>query len=146
MHLFEKKDFVGHSGLHMQYKIESEALTQEDWDTLAFIVCDKIRRLNEAHYKGSAIRKVVGVPRGGIPFAGAIERYLAANGGMDPNGITLILDDVLTTGDSMEEAKKKEGDKNAYGVVVFARGECPSWVKPLFSIGWWNTEDKWTLD
>lgn len=51
----------------------------------------------------------------------------------------LIVDDVLTTGRSMEELK--EGYSRSHqgnwevefiGAVLFARGPCPSWVKPIF--------------
>lgn len=42
------------------------------------------------------------------------------------------MDDVLTTGamTSMEEARHGE----AIGFVLFARGQCPSWVTPLFTM------------
>ena len=45
------------------------------------------------------------------------------------NGM-LIVDDVFTTGASME-ALHTPGD---IGAVVFARGLCPSWITPLFQM------------
>jgi len=47
-------------------------------------------------------------------------------------GPTLIVDDVLTTGTSMIEMQKQY--PNAIGVVMFARGPCPSWVSSIFSL------------
>ncbi|KKL20362.1 hypothetical protein LCGC14_2456230, partial [marine sediment metagenome] len=44
----------------------------------------------------------------------------------------LIVDDVLTTGASME--KQRAGRTNTIGAVIFARGDCPAWVKPLFAM------------
>ena len=44
----------------------------------------------------------------------------------------LIVDDVLTTGESME--KQRASRKDTIGAVIFARGVCPAWVKPLFSM------------
>lgn len=50
----------------------------------------------------------------------------------------LIVDDVLTTGTSMIEAKNKElnnyNEKHIQGVVIFARGEIPNWVSPIFTL------------
>jgi hypothetical protein len=36
---------------------------------------------------------------------------------------------------SMEEAKKQKSWANAVGVVIFARGVCPSWIHPIFATG-----------
>ncbi|GAH21377.1 unnamed protein product, partial [marine sediment metagenome] len=37
-------------------------------------------------------------------------------------------------GNSMEEAKKRRGKGNVLGVVLFARGECPYWIIPVFKL------------
>ena len=141
--LFEKKTFVMHSGGLSHYKIECDSLTPEDYQTLAFIICDKLERMTKVDYTGSGIKEVIGVPRGGIPFAKAIEEEVRSRGGYDGSGITLIVDDVLTTGASMEAARASCGDSDACGVVVFARNKYPDWVKPIFEMHWWNTEDQW---
>jgi hypothetical protein len=51
--------------------------------------------------------------------------------------VTVFLD-VLTTGRGMEEARATLGWPNVrypvVGVVVYARGPCPDWVKPLFPL------------
>ena len=46
----------------------------------------------------------------------------------------LIVDDVLTTGGSMVDHRAALGGSRCKGVVIFARGECPSWVVPLFQM------------
>lgn len=123
--LFVKKEFKMHSGGTAEYKIECDALTDEDLETLAFIISRK-----------GAFSDVYGVPRGGVRLQKALEKY------KQKDGVKLIVDDVLTTGASMEEAKQKKGWSDAVGIVIFARGSCPDWVKPLFHMLWMNTKDK----
>ena len=77
------------------------------------------------------------MPRGGVRFAKALEKYAG-----DPEGVNIIVDDVLTTGASMEEAKKKLGWSDAFGVVIFSRGPKPDWVKAIFEMNWFNTRDE----
>ena len=132
--LFVKKDFVMHSGGTAHYKIECDALTDEDIETLAWIIAQKTRETVPGH-EGSGIYSVYGVPRGGVRLAKAVEKYI------DPKGtIKLIVDDVLTTGASMQAAKDR--GMGEVGVVVFARGPCPDWVKPIFTMHWFNTTDE----
>ena len=142
--LFVRKDWIMHSGGLAHYKIECDALTEDDYATLAFIVCEKLQRytrpLSGCHNSG--IKRVIGIPRGGILFAEAIEREIQERGGYDANGIVVIVDDVLTTGRSMEEARAACGDSAPCGVVIFARGRCPDWIKPIFEMHWWQTEDE----
>lgn len=45
----------------------------------------------------------------------------------------VIVDDVLTTGESMEEMRLHYSSRTI-GVVLFARGKCPDWVTPIFSL------------
>jgi len=122
--LFVRKDFVMHGGGTAHYKIEADALTDEDIETLAWIIADK-----------GKFKRVVGVPRGGIRLAIALQKYVSTE------GPTLIVDDILTTGGSMEEAKAKIGDPTAIGIVIFARNRCPSWVRPIFEMTFFNTQD-----
>lgn len=112
--LFQRKTFTTHSGKVAHYKIECDALTDEDIETLAWLIS-----------KRGDIKEVHGIPRGGDRLAAALRKYCT------PSGVTLIVDDVLTTGKSMEVARAKIG-QYAVGVVIFARASCPSWIQPLF--------------
>lgn len=115
--LFEKKIFTLHSGSIGYFKIECDALTDDDIDTLAYIISRKFE-----------FNEVIGIPRGGIRIAKALEKYKSEK------GYCLIVDDVLTTGNSMEEAKKQCGRENILGIVLFGRGECPDWIIPVFKL------------
>ena len=124
MHLFKKEDFTGHSGQQLHWKIECDALTDDDIGCLAFMI-------NEITPNFS---KVIGIPRGGLRIAKALEKYI------QPKSMnTLIVDDVLSTGNSMAvEMGKYMSDPthgNVVGVVIFARGKCPDWIRPLFRMG-----------
>lgn len=77
---------------------------------------------------------VEGVPDGGLPFAGALylhPSFLGPFEEIDPAAPLLIVEDVLTTGASMERAR---AGRDAIGVCVFARGPCPPWVRPIFQM------------
>ena len=121
MTLFQAGDFTLHSGAQSAWKIECDSLTDEDWETLALMVVERV----------DSFTSVWGVPRGGIKLAAALDRYRS-----DPIycGGVLIVDDVLTTGASMEEARRVSSQGIVQGAVVFARGECPDWIIPLFQM------------
>lgn len=112
MGLFINREFISHSGLSLEWKIDCDALNGADLETLARIVSRNWR-----------FGEVVAIPRGGIRFAEALRPYCS-------QGPRLIVDDVLTTGSSMQ-SQYLPGD---IGVVIFARGPCPDWVWPLFKI------------
>jgi hypothetical protein len=111
--LFVKKDFISHSGHPLQWKIDCDALSQDDIETLAWVIQSQ-----------RAFGSVYGIPAGGVRLAKALEKYCT-------QGPRLVVDDVLTTGKSLLE-EYQEGD---IGVVIFARGECPGWVRPIFATG-----------
>ena len=92
MSLFRGGRFTLHSGDTSTLKIDCDALSDEDWQSIAAQVSTRFR-----------FGAVIGVPRGGVPFARALEPYV------DDTlcGDTLIVDDVLTTGASMEAAKER---------------------------------------
>jgi hypothetical protein len=123
-HLFERKPFKMASGGVARYTIQSKALSDEDMATLAWLISEK-----------GDIRDVYGVTEGGRRLAALLQKYCKKQ------GVRLIVDDVLTTGASMEAARLKTGWHDAVGVVIFARGPCPDWVLPIFSMEWINTED-----
>lgn len=117
--LFEKKTFKMHSGDIGHWKIECDALTDEDLDTLASMIASKI-----------IFSRVIGIPEGGLRIAKALEKYISGK------GWCLIVDDVLTTGNSMKEARNHcmEDMNNVMGIVLFSRGQCPPWVLPVFQL------------
>jgi hypothetical protein len=113
--LFQSGDFALHSGDKASWKIDCDALTDGDLETLAAIAADRL---------GCLIGNVEGVPRGGLRFAQALSKHSGVDGQL------IICDDVLTTGASMEAQR---AGRDARGVVIFARGKCPDWVTPIFT-------------
>ena len=114
MGLFYTGIFTLHSGGQSNWKIDCDALDEEDLYTLSLIAFDKIGPWGE----------VVGIHRGGVALA-EVCRDLSQAGAP-----RLVVDDVLTTGRSMEEYHE-DGD---LGLVIFARGPAPDWVTPLFLV------------
>lgn len=129
MNLFQKINFNSHSGKNLTWKIECDALTNEDWETLAFIISERFRWC-----------RVYGVPEGGNKLANALRKYSLAPSMTVDTKYYLLVDDVLTTGDSMVEERMRLDDEehvwmeDVQGVVVFARGKCPDWVTPIFQM------------
>lgn len=114
--LFQYGAFKSHSGLHLPDKIDCDALTSADWDTAAAWVARKI-----------SFQDVVGIPRGGLMFASALQQYKRADG----HWHMLIVDDVLTTGRSMFEYRQKY--PGAKGAVLFSRTpNVPEWIFARF--------------
>lgn len=116
--LFQSGKFTLHGGAESSFKIDCEALTEADLDCLARMISDLV----------GPFSCVYGVPTGGVRIANALRKY--STGTPWPN---LIVDDVLTTGASMEEEYAKHAGKHI-GAVIFARGPVPSWVTPLFTM------------
>ena len=115
MALFRTGIFTLHSGDTSTLKIDCDALTVDDWETISVQVAQRFK-----------FGSVVGVPSGGIPFARAMLPYVE-----DDIRYTLIVDDVLTTGASMEHERARCSGRTI-GVVLFARGPCPEWIHPVF--------------
>ncbi len=123
MNLFQKVNFISHSGKPLDWKLECDALTNEDWECIAYLISKKF-----------TFYGVSGVKQGGLKLAKALEKYCDNN---LMEGLFLIVDDVLTTGGSMEEMKKYYRictSASIQGVVLFARGECPDWITPIFQM------------
>lgn len=123
MNLFQMGNFTLHSGEESWFKINCDALTDDDLETLALLVAED--------YRIGPFHVVEGVPSGGLRFAEALQRFALSKYKDVQNPRLLIVDDVLTTGSSME---KQRNGRKAEGVVIFARGLCPGWVVPLFSM------------
>lgn len=117
-------DFTLNSGAKSKWKIDCDSLTPGDIEALAEMI---------RHVVGP-YSTVEGVPRGGLALAGALRPHANILG---PH---LLVDDVLTTGGSMrrlrdDRAKWPEHEgREIVGAVVFARGQCPLWVRPLFQM------------
>ena len=119
MNLFQDGDFTSHAGLPLKWKLECDAITDDEWRCLAKMVMD---------YQTRPFYKAVGIPRGGLKFAEAMNEYASDN---DTDQI-MICDDVFTTGTSMLDFIKEEYPMwsmgQGYRWVAFARK--PSNVNP----------------
>jgi orotate phosphoribosyltransferase len=122
MSLFQLKDFIMHSGGKGYFKIECDFLSKGDHETFAKIISKK--------YDFGIVR---GVPTGGF----IIEKHLAKYVNVESD-VVLIVDDVLTTGNSMNEYRdilRTDYPEHEYkGVVLFARTKCPDWIEPVFQM------------
>ncbi len=129
MNLFQSGQFKLHSGEETDFKIECDALTDEDWATLAQVI-----------RKRFVYSAVTGVPRGGLKLAELLVPYITPKSRRH-----LIVDDVYTTGTSMRDMRDKcqvtmadYGPRGYHiGVVVFARARIQGkdgWIKPIFQM------------
>jgi len=121
MTLFQCKKFKSHSGLDLDFKIDCDYLSDEDIECIAKLIARRTK------FGG-----VYGIPRGGERLAGALEPYSNRR-----SNTLLIVDDVLTTGKSMEEARAwfDNGYWDIKGWVIFARKKPPEWVNAVFVLG-----------
>ena len=119
--LFESGDFVLRSGAETDWRINAEALDASSIATIACMIADRVGPF-------CAVR---GIPTGGgEPLAKALEPYRSDEGPL------LVVDDVLTTGVSMEEYADYFGMLDTVYYVIFDRsgGLRPSWVKALWTL------------
>lgn len=112
--LFIDGNFVSHSGLELPWKIECDNLSNAEIQLFADIIFSNVQIFS----------KVEGVPQGGLRLAKALRKWTYTKGPI------LIVDDVLTTGNSME---KQRNERDAIGYVIFARAEVPSWINSLWT-------------
>ena len=118
--LFQKVDFKSHAGLDLSWKIEMDALSDNEWKCIAHMIIELSQPFQAA----------IGIPRGGLKLSGYLNDYGSTQKESDPY---LIVDDVMTTGGSMEVFKKEHfNDKYVIGWVVFARSKVPIWCDALF--------------
>ncbi len=131
--IFQLGDFKLLSGRKTKYKICVENATDDDIEAWAFMVAQKV----------GPFETVEGVPTGGERLAEAIAKYAQprAGKGGSPLHVHLIVDDVLTTGKTMERMLAERSPAvlagtigTIVGAVVFARGQCPPWVRAVCTI------------
>ncbi len=120
MNLFQYGKFVLNSGRISEIKIDCDALEEQDIETIAFMISKIVK----------PFVSVEGIPTGGLRLAKALEKYKIP-GAWNPH---LIVDDVLTTGNSMLKAKEKYIPEEVIGIVIFARCCCPNWIRSLFPL------------
>lgn len=124
--LFQLGSFTLHSGQKSFFKIECDSLTAGEISCLARLMLDRVPPFG----------RVVGVPRGGVRFAAALQPYCRPD---CPR--VLIVDDIYTTGQSIQRQREKalkefrcHGD-DIVGIVFIAREEIPdSWVTALLQL------------
>ncbi len=121
MSLFSTGLFTSHSGRLLGWRINAEALTYADVKTLAAAAARILPPFSFVH----------GIPKGGLPMAEQMVGHHTAY-----TRRLLIVDDVLTTGASMEEVRSRFSQSwpEVIGLVIFARGPCPDWVTPIFTL------------
>ena len=90
MDLFQKVDFISHAGIPMSWKIECDAISNDEWAALAKMIME---------YQTEPFRAAIGIPRGGVKFADALNKYASGV----PTDEVMVVDDVYTTGTSFRE-------------------------------------------
>lgn len=120
--LFATGVFTLHSGDTSTLHINCRALRPSELVALAQQAAERLPRFG----------RVYGIPEGGLRFADALRKHADTS---DADLPLVIVDDVCTTGASLEEARRGQNTgRPVIGVVLFARGGCPEWVRPLFSL------------
>lgn len=119
MTLFRFGDFTLQSGEQSRWKIDCDDLTDEDITALAYLIATRKK----------PFASVSGIPTGGTRLATELGKYSSPDGTYH-----LVVDDVYTTGASMDEyAENYTGDLPLHGVVVFSRSvSVANWVDILF--------------
>jgi len=120
--IFQNKPFIGHAGQELPWKVECDALTDDDWKWAAARVAERI-----------TFGTVTGIATGGLAFESALDKYKARD-----SEVCLICDDVLTTGTSMKEFRRllkiNINPGLIIGVVLFARTEPPPWIGAIWRL------------
>ena len=123
MKLFQIGDFKSHAGLPLSWKIECDAITNDEWRCIARMIME---------YQTQPFRYAVGIPRGGSPLGYALNAHATDNA----DHPVLICDDVYTTGTSFKQFVEK-GNYNEEEIikwVAFARKPTTDNVNALFTM------------
>lgn len=119
--------FVAHAGGVLPFKIECDTLDDEELKALADHAVTHL--LGPCGYG-----RVFGILRGGLRMAARMEKYSQVG-----SPFSLIVDDVFTTGKSMNEERDRllnggHRSELVIGLVIVARAPTPSWIKPIFNL------------
>lgn len=129
--LFNLGTYVLHSGLETDFKIDCDALTPPELRAMTRCALGLL----------PPFRKAYGIATGGLKFAQALNFYAE-----EAAWTVIIADDVLTTGRSFEDFRRhlisdmgstgwaSQARPDIKGIVLFARGPCPQWVTPIFTL------------
>ncbi len=122
--LIHQGDFTLNSGAKSSWKLIADQFIEDNLAGLVELIC----------ILAGPFSRVEGIPRGGTRLAEALAPYCTIE-----NTGHVILDDVLTTGGSMQRAmsaamKVGRASRSLRGVVVFARGPLPPGVAAIFSM------------
>lgn len=115
--LFQAIEFTTHAKLKSNWKIECDALCDDDWITLARLGSCMVESFGRAY----------GIPNGGLKFAEALNEFSDKSSSQ-----IIIVDDVCTTGTSLIEFSK-QFEYQPLAVVAFNRGSfSPWWLCSIF--------------
>lgn len=123
--LFRLGDFTLAGGQRSTWKLDCDALTDDDWRCLAAMLAERVPPFG----------LVYGVPTGGYPLATALDRHVTTS-----SDLVLVADDVYTTGGSLERfidsrIRPAHPDAALHRAVVFARNDPPAgWGTVLVSV------------
>lgn len=126
MDLLRLGNYVLHNGSKSRYKICCDVFSDSDWNVAATLIRAIV----------GPFRSVEGIPNGGTKLEEILKHYVDDR----KEGPHLVVDDVYTSGQSMETAKdlyKTKFDTLNYcvaGAVLFSRGPAPYWISPVFQL------------
>lgn len=118
---FSKTPFKLHSGGVTNFKIDCDALTDKDWESIAQLILFDCPKFGF----------VCGVPNGGLKLQHELSKHITKE-----SDIALLVDDVYTTGTSLQKMRSMIASTVPIkGYVVFARNPTPDWITPIFITG-----------
>lgn len=133
--IFQRGDFLLNSGVHSGWKLELDEATDAEMSVFAYMAMQTARI--------PLFGSVCPVPKG--KSESLIDNAQRIADAMLPYVVpginsTLIVDDVYTTGGSINQARLDYNAQhpsigNTIGFVLWARNPPPSWVRALFTMG-----------